>query len=109
VSLLALESIDKMRRLGFKVAPGDLAENITTRGMDISRLPVGTRLRVGNQVVLEISQVGKECHVACAIRRRVGRCIMPEEGVFARVINGGVVRPADELVVVAAGGDNGQG
>lgn len=103
VSLLAQESIDKMRNLGFNLSPGDFAENITTLGIDISSLPVGTRLQVGDQVVLEISQIGKECHTACAIRRQVGKCIMPEEGVFARVIQGGVVKPEDQLEVERIG------
>jgi len=103
VSLLALESINKMRNLGFKLSPGDFAENITTLGIDISSLPVGTRLQVGDKVVLEISQIGKECHTACAIRRQVGKCIMPEEGVFTRVIKGGVVKPQDQLEIERIG------
>ena len=103
VSLLALESIDKMRNMGFNLGPGDFAENITTVGIEIASLPVGTRLQVGDRVVLEISQIGKECHTACAIRRQVGKCIMPEEGVFARVIQGGVVKPEDQLEVERIG------
>ena len=103
VSLLALESIDKMRNMGFNLGPGDFAENITTVGIEIASLPVGTRLQVGDRVVLEISQIGKECHTACAIRRQVGKCIMPEEGVFARVIQGGVVKAEDQLEVKRIG------
>ncbi len=103
VSLLAQESIDKMRNLGFNLSPGDFAENITTLGIDIASLPVGTRLQVGDEVVLEISQIGKECHTACAIRRQVGKCIMPEEGVFTRVIKGGVVKPEDRLEIERTG------
>ena len=103
VSLLAQESIDKMRNQGFNLNPGDFAENITTTGMDIASLPVGTRLQVGDEVVLEISQIGKECHTACAIRRQVGKCIMPEEGVFTRVIKGGVVKPEDRLEIERTG------
>src|SRR3972149_1908957 len=85
VSLLAIESINKMRRRGFNVSPGDFAENLTTEGIDLASLPVGTRLSVGDEIVLEISQIGKECHSGCAIQRQTGKCIMPKEGVFARV------------------------
>ena len=97
VSLLATESIDKMRSLGFTLKPGDFAENITTEGIDLVNLPIGTRMFIGNGVALEITQIGKECHTACAIRRQVGQCIMPEEGVFARVSEGGLVKPGDMI------------
>lgn len=99
VSLLAVESIDKMRGRGLELNYGDFAENITVEGMDLCHLPVGTRLTVGKDVLLEVSQIGKECHTACAIRRQVGQCIMPEEGVFARVLQGGQVRPGDEVSI----------
>ncbi len=99
VSLLAVASIDKMRHQGLELHPGDFAENITVEGMDLCQLPIGTRLTVGKDVLLEISQIGKECHTACAIRRQVGQCIMPEEGVFARVLRGGQVRPGDEIAL----------
>ena len=99
VSLLSLESINKMRRLGFELSPGDFAENITTEGIDLVSLPVGTRILAGDEIVLEMSQIGKECHAACAIRRQVGDCIMPREGVFARVIRGGHVRPGDTIII----------
>ena len=99
VSLLAVESIDKMRALGLDVNPGDFAENLTTEEIDLISLPVGTRIAVGKQIVLEITQIGKECHVGCAIYRQVGKCIMPEEGVFARVIRGGPVRAGDQIKV----------
>ena len=97
VSLLAMESIDKMRQLGFELKPGDFAENITTEGMDLVSLPVGTRILAGDEVVLEMSQIGKECHATCAIRRQVGDCIMPREGIFARVVHGGILRPGDSI------------
>jgi MOSC domain-containing protein YiiM len=97
VSLLAVESIDKMRGRGLELNPGDFAENITIEGMNLHKLPIGTQLTIGEGVLLEVTQIGKECHTACAIRRQVGQCIMPEEGVFARVINGGKVRPGDEV------------
>jgi MOSC domain-containing protein YiiM len=97
VSLLAIESINKMRGAGFDVGPGDFAENLTTEGVDLASLPVGTRLSIGQDAVLEVTQIGKECHTGCAIFRQVGKCIMPKEGVFARVIRGGVVKAGDEL------------
>ena len=97
VSLLAIESINKMRGAGFDVSPGDFAENLTTEGVDLASLPVGTRLSIGQDAILEVTQIGKECHTGCAIFRQVGKCIMPKEGVFARVIHGGVVKAGDEL------------
>ena len=100
VSLLAVESIDKMRGKGMELQFGDFAENITTQGIDLVKLPVGTRLQVGKDVVLEMSQIGKECHAGCAIREIIGDCIMPREGIFARVIKGGRVRPGDEINVM---------
>jgi len=97
VSLLAMESIDKMRNRGFDLSAGNFAENITTEGIDLPSLPVGTCLSVGDQVLLEISQIGKECHAGCAIRRQIGDCIMPREGIFARVIQGGPVKAGDSV------------
>ncbi len=99
VSLLAEESIDKMRAKGVDVGPGAFAENITTRGIDLFHLPVGTRLEVGREVVLEITQIGKECHSGCAIFRQVGQCVMPREGVFAVVLRGGEVERGDQVQV----------
>jgi len=99
VSLLAKESIAKMKNMGLELGPGDFAENITTEGIALLKVPIGTRLSVGQDVILEISQHGKECHTACAIRRQVGNCIMPVEGVFARVLKGGVVKPGDKIKV----------
>jgi len=99
VSLLAMESIDKMRSRGLNLSPGDFAENITTEGIDLLHLPIGTRIFVGDEVILEVTQIGKECHAACAIRRQVGECIMPEEGVFARVVKGGLVKPGDGVKI----------
>lgn len=100
VSLLAVESIDKMRALGLDVNPGDFAENLTTEGIDLVSLPIGTRIAVGKQIVLEVTQIGKECHAGCAIYQQVGKCIMPEEGVFAKVIRGGPVRAGDHIEVM---------
>jgi MOSC domain-containing protein YiiM len=102
VSLLAIESIDKMRGKGLELAPGDFAENLTVRGIDLCSLPVGTRLRVGKVAVLEMTQIGKECHKGCAIRQQVGDCIMPREGIFAKVVRGGTVKPGDDIEVIGA-------
>jgi MOSC domain-containing protein YiiM len=99
VSLLAAESIDKMRKLGLDVNSGDFAENITTSGIELVSLPIGTRLLVG-ETQLEVTQIGKECHTRCAIYHQAGDCVMPKEGIFARVISGGTVRPGDEVRVM---------
>jgi len=103
VSLLAEESIAKMRTKGLKVGPGDFAENLTTRGLDLLALPLGTLLTVGGgegSPLLEITQHGKECHTRCAIYQAVGDCVMPREGVFARVLRGGPVARGDALEVL---------
>ena len=100
VSLLAIESIDKMRAAGAEVKPGDFAENITTRGLAVDKLPVGTRIKIG-EADLTITQIGKTCHAGCAIRELVGDCIMPREGVFAQVDKAGEVRPGDIIEVMA--------
>jgi len=97
VSLLAVESINKMRNLGFDVGPGDFAENLTTEGIDLISLPVGTEVSVGKEVTLGISQIGKECHTRCAVYYQIGECIFPKEGVFAKVIRGGPVRAGDQM------------
>ena len=98
VSLLATESLDKLRSKGLKVGPGDLAENITTSGLELCALPVGTILTVGAGA-LEVTQIGKECHAPCAIAAQAGECVMPTEGVFARVVTGGEVRAGDSIEV----------
>ena len=101
VSLLAKESIEKakgMRTDG--LCHGMFAENITTQGITLHTLPIGTKLQIGEEAVIEISQIGKECHDGCAIRQLVGQCIMPKEGVFARVLRGGVVKAGDEITVM---------
>jgi MOSC domain-containing protein YiiM len=99
VSLLAVESINKMRSDGFDIGPGDFAENLTTEGINLVALPVGTRLSVGQRVTLEVTQIGKECHSGCAIYKLIGKCVMPKEGVFARVVKGGVVKAGDKLKI----------
>ena len=105
VSLLGAESIERARSGPTDgLCHGVFAENLTTEGIELFTLPVGTRLRVGGEAVLEITQIGKECHEGCAIRQLVGQCVMPREGVFARVVTGGVVRAGDEITVLPAGG-----
>jgi len=99
VSLLALESIEKMRKMGLDVGPGSFAENITTTGLELHTLPVGTRMRLGSALV-EVTQIGKTCHKGCAIRQQTGDCIMPREGIFVRVLRGGVVRRGDSIEVL---------
>jgi len=99
VSLLAMESIGRMRAMGLDVGPGDFAENITTEGLDLVALPVGTRLRAG-PVLLEVTQIGKECHGKCAIYYQAGYCVMPREGIFAKVIEGGRLCSGDVLEVL---------
>jgi MOSC domain-containing protein YiiM len=96
VSLLASESVEKMRGRGLTVGPGDFAENVLVEGFDLLGVRVGDRIRVG-EAVLEISQIGKECHNRCAIFLQAGDCVMPREGVFARVIRGGKVEPGDAV------------
>ena len=110
VSLLAQESIDKMVAAGAKVKPGDFAENLTVEGLAVMSLPVGTRLKVGGEVELEVTQIGKTCHKGCAIRELVGDCVMPKEGIFARVLKEGLVKPGDviEVVYVPGGHPDGQ-
>lgn len=103
VSLLAEESIDKMRAVGLVVGPGDFAENITTRGLLVADLPVGTKLQVGKSVLMRVTQVGKECHTRCAIYRRVGDCVMPREGIFAEVLKGGNISAGDKIRVIKEG------
>lgn len=100
VSLLAIESIRKMQKLGLEVDTGDFAENITTEGIDLPALPVGSRLKIAD-VLLEISQIGKECHSRCAIYHQAGDCVMPKEGVFAKVLRGGQVKPGAMISIVA--------
>ncbi len=99
VSLLAMESIDKVRELGFEVGPGDFAENITTQGLELVSLPIGTKISIGRDVLLEVTQIGKECHSGCAIYQEIGKCVMPKEGIFTRVIHGGRVKAGDRIKI----------
>ena len=100
VSLLALESIRKMQEMGLNVHPGDFAENITTEGIDLLSLPVGTRIQIGDAIIGEVSQIGKECHTRCAIYYQAGDCVMPKEGIFIKVIHGGIIRKGDDVAVM---------
>lgn len=99
VSLLAMESIIRMKESGVDVGPGDFAENITTEGIDLKNLPVSTRIDVGGSVELEVTQIGKTCHSRCAIYYQAGCCVMPEEGIFAKVIKGGKIRIGDTVFI----------
>jgi MOSC domain-containing protein YiiM len=99
VSMLALESIKKMQELGLEVFPGDFAENITTEGIDLLSLPVGTKISLGDEVVGIVSQIGKECHTRCAIYYQAGDCVMPKEGIFIKVLRGGKVKKGDAIEI----------
>jgi MOSC domain-containing protein YiiM len=99
ISLLANESIDKMIEMGANVSPGSFAENITTQGIELPGLPVGCKLKAGEEIELEITQIGKECHSRCEIFKQVGDCIMPREGVFAKVIKAGRIKVGDTIEV----------
>jgi MOSC domain-containing protein YiiM len=100
VSLLAIESVRKMQALGLKVQPGDFAENLTTDGINLLSFPIGTQLRIGGDVIGEVSQIGKECHVRCAIFYQAGDCVMPKEGIFIKVLKGGMITSGDRINVL---------
>ena len=99
ISLLAEESVDTMRALLPGLRPGAFAENVNTRGIDLKSLPIGTRLRLGETVV-EVTQIGKECHNACEIKKTTGKCVMPTEGIFAVVVKEGTVRKGDPIEIL---------
>jgi len=99
VSLLAQESIDKMRAMGLDVTAGDFAENLTTSGIDLVSLPIGSRLQAG-ETLLEVTQIGKECHTRCAIFYQAGDCVMPKEGIFVKVITGGIIKPGNGISTI---------
>ena len=100
VSLLELESINEMAAKGAKVGPGVFAENITTEGIDLGVLKIGGKLKLGADVELEITQLGKKCHSRCEIFEQIGDCIMPREGVFARVVKAGSINVGDLIEVI---------
>ena len=99
VSLLGIESIAKMQALGLNVRGGSFAENITTKGIELLALKIGERLLIGNEVILEITQIGKECHTKCAIFYKAGDCVMPKEGIFAKIVKGGIVNKNDPITL----------
>ncbi|WP_250673596.1 MOSC domain-containing protein [Paraclostridium ghonii] len=100
VSLLGDESIEKIRQMGIEgLCTGKFAENITTKYIVLYELPVGTKLKIGN-TIQEVSQIGKKCHDGCAIKKQVGDCVMPREGIFTKVIKGGEVRPGDTIEII---------
>jgi MOSC domain-containing protein YiiM len=102
VSLLANESVNKMRAKGLDVGPGDFAENLTTEGIDLVSLPIGTKIKIGTESVGEVTQIGKECHTHCAIYYQAGDCVMPREGIFVRILEGGPVKVGDAIDVMEA-------
>ena len=109
VSLLAIESIrrqtacPKVKQKGLTLAPGDFAENITTEGLELAGLTLGDRLKIKDKIILEITKIGKECHKYCAIYKKIGDCIMPREGIFARVVKGGEISRGDAIEVIKHG------
>ena len=100
ISLLGIESINKMKVNGFKIKFGDFAENLTTENIILPELLLGTKLAVGESVLLEVTQIGKECHRNCEIRKKIGDCVMPREGIFARVLKGGKVNTGNCVEVL---------
>jgi MOSC domain-containing protein YiiM len=107
ISLLSIECIDKMDAKGLSLLPGDFAENITTEGIDLSALTVGSGLRLGVNAELEITKFGKVCHGRCKIFERIGDCIMPRDGVFAKVARGGSIHVGDVIEVIEDGNQSG--
>lgn len=100
ISLLAQESVDKMTNQGAEgLCVGIFAENITTEGLELYTLPVGTRMQIG-ETLHEVTQIGKDCHTGCAIMKLVGNCVMPREGIFTKVLEGGRIKPGDEILVL---------
>jgi len=100
LSLLAIESIQKMRNLGLDVNPGDFAENITTIGIILKELQIGTKISIGNQSLVQVTQIGKKCYSPCKIGREIGECIMPREGIFCKVLEGGKIRVGNRLKII---------
>jgi MOSC domain-containing protein YiiM len=100
VSLLGMESIDKMKATGIDgLCSGKFAENLTTVGITLYELPVGTKLKIG-EVIMEVTQIGKECHLGCEIRQLVGDCVMPREGIFTKILKEGWIKPLDEIEII---------
>ncbi len=100
VSLLDMQSIAKIQAKGLDVGPGNFAENITTQGVRLWELPIGTRMQLGKEVLVEVTQIGKKCHDRCAIFHQVGDCVMPREGIFSIVLKEGIIRPGDAIAIL---------
>lgn len=100
LSFLSAESIEKVSTEAFKLNFGDFAENIATTGIDWKSQPIGQRVSLGQEALVEITQIGKECHKKCAIYYRTGDCIMPKEGVFAKVLTGGIIKVGDDIALI---------
>jgi molybdopterin adenylyltransferase len=101
VSFLSMESLEAIQGKGIVIRPGDFAENITVRGIDLTHCKIGEQLKIGDESILEITQIGKSCHSGCEILKKLGDCIMPREGIFARVIKGGAISVEDAVAVCA--------
>jgi len=99
VSLLAAESAEVMRGKGLDIKDGDFGENIVTSGIELKSLPIGTILKIGNEIMLKVTQIGKLCHDRCAIYYKAGDCIMPREGIFAEILSGGIVKTGDDIII----------
>ena len=100
VSLLARESADVMREKGLNIKDGDFGENIVTEGIELKSLPIGTVLKIGDGIIIRVTQIGKLCHDRCAIYYKAGDCIMPREGIFAEILTGGAIKAGDEITIV---------
>ncbi|MDN3512060.1 MAG: MOSC domain-containing protein [Candidatus Jettenia sp. CY-1] len=100
VSLLAKESANSMREKGLNIKDGDFGENIVTEGIELKSLPIGTLLKIGEGILIRVTQIGKLCHDRCAIYYKAGDCIMPREGIFAEIITGGTIKVNDEITVL---------
>jgi len=98
VSLLSEDSIDKMRGEGVEINYGDFAENLTVKSIDLLRMQIGAKIQIGDRVVLEVTQIGKECHQGCAIRKQIGDCVMPREGIFTKVVHAGSIKLGDRVI-----------
>jgi len=100
VSMLGIESFARMEMTNGELPMGSFAENLTTEGIELFTLPIGTKFRIGKEVLLEMTQIGKKCHTGCAISQLVGKCVMPQEGIFTIVLEEGTIYPGDEIVIV---------
>ncbi len=100
VSMLGIESFARMEMTNGELPMGSFAENLTTEGIELFTLPIGTKFRIGKEVLLEMTQIGKKCHTGCAISQLVGKCVMPQEGIFTIVLEEGIIYPGDEIVIV---------